>query len=189
MPWLESKGAVRVGHQEIQLTVTGNRRDPVRIMDMVAVKQCQEPLDGTYFHVPSAGGSPSLSLTMNMEDPRPRAMVEAPKDPSGDSKVPTPYFDANTVTLDEDEQFVFVLTVRAEEAYCTFDLDLSVLEGDTLTTQSIDNNGGPFAVTPEMPRTDWQQVYITGVNCIGRGLEGFVPADGSWYEGENVDVC
>lgn len=73
-PWFEARGGALVGSENIQLTVTGNRQEGVRIVDITPAKQCHAPLNGAYFEAPTAGGAPSLILFMDLDDPHPQAM-------------------------------------------------------------------------------------------------------------------
>ncbi|WP_139184577.1 hypothetical protein [Arthrobacter sp. ok909] len=187
LAWFESQGGALVGMENISITVTGNREGGVRIMDLTPVKKCSTPLDGTYFESPPAGGSPSLTLSMTMDDPRPQATTGS--NPEGSAAKPQPYFVANTVSLAKGEQFVFVLDVGARKSFCTFELDISVLDGNTIHTQRIDNNGVPFRITAALPHAGWRSAYLGGVDCMTYS-DHFRPASDAWLLGDSTqDAC
>lgn len=187
-PWFEARGGALVGAENIQLTVTGNRQAGVRIMDITPVKQCHAPLNGAYFAYPPAGGNSSLVLYLDLDGPHPQAMDKPVGNADGTPSDAAPYFASNTVSLAEGEQFVFVLKVTVDESHCTFELDLSILEGNTVHTQRIDNNGKPFSLTPNLARTQWQHAYLGGVAC-NNFADHYVPAPQRWFAGADSNVC
>jgi hypothetical protein len=189
-PWFTSRGAVRVGHESIRLTVTGNRQKGVRIMDLTPVKECHAPLNGAYFESPSAGGSTSLALFMDLDDPQPQAMDKPSKIYGGSilEEKPRAYFESNTVSLSKDEQFVFVLNVRVDESFCSFEIEMSILEDNAVHKQRINNDGQPFSLTAQLSRSSWEHAYVGGITCK-TGAPQYVPAAEPWFEGNDGYPC
>ena len=122
--WLERRGGVPVQSVYIQLALSGNRSSPVRITDISVSPTCGEPLDGLLFNDPPAGADDSISVSFDLDDPDPVAMLL-----SEDGAV-VPYFPARTVSLTKGEQQVVLVTASTNEHHCTFTLDLTVLESD-----------------------------------------------------------
>lgn len=98
-----------------------------------------------------------------------------------------PYFASNTVALAKDDQFVFVLRVEVDKSYCTFELDMSILEGNDVHTQRINNHGKPFSLTANLARSEWQHAYLGGVLCKNYGSH-YVPAPQRWFAGDDSDL-
>ena len=181
---LLAKGGVRVGDENIQLAVTGNRTSGVRIMGITPVKQCQSPLAGAYFESHPAGGDASLTVYMNVDDPRPQAMDKHVFVLGKRTADAVPYFDANTVSLKKDEQIVFVVNVTAQESYYTFEFDMLVLEDGAEHTQRINLDGRPFSITPQLGRSAWEGgAYLGGVECKQNSGGHYVPASADWVTG------
>lgn len=186
---LASRGAAPVGYVNIMLTLSGNRQDIVRIQDLRADKECSDPLTGAYFLSPAAGGAPSIMLYMDLDEPRPRSMDTPTWFPPDDTRpAAAPYFSANSVTLEKDEQVVLAVVTNVEESFCSFEFEMSVLEGDTVRVQRISNGGEPFKLTPDLPRTEWEQAFIGGVGC-SHSVTGFVPATDAWRQGDDLNAC
>jgi hypothetical protein len=186
---ISSRGATPVGVVNILLTVSGNRQEKVRIQDLTAEKECTEPLTGAYFESPAAGAVPSIELFMDLDEPQPRSMDSPPWYPPEDSNTPSrSYFDTNTVELEKDEQVVFAVVAHVDESFCSFELEMSVLEGDTVRVQRINYRGESFKVTPGLPRSAWEQAFIGGVGCNGP-VTGFARASDSWRQGDDSNPC
>ncbi|WP_423182498.1 hypothetical protein [Arthrobacter sp. NyZ413] len=178
--WLESKGGVSPGIMYVQLTLSGNRSEAVRILDLKPVSKCtQPPYSGTLFESPPAFLEASLLVSLHIDDPDPSAMYS----PAGAS-TERPYFLDNTILLAKDQQQVMVVQIDTRKSLCSVDLELSVLESGKTAVQKIDDHGAPFQVTAELARTSWQHVYLGGSIC-----PRYVPASASWLSGGTKDPC
>lgn len=187
---LESMGGVPVGRVNIKLMLTGNRDEEVQISDLRAVKkECSDPLRGPYFLSPDQGAETAHRLYIDLDDPDPRSLDSPPwLSPEGSSPSASPYFPVRDVSLTKGENLVFVVTAQVDEKYCEFDLELSVFDRGESRTHRIDNNDKPFELTPELPRTEWKQVFIGSTGC-DRSVDWYLPAAESWRQGVNRDPC
>ncbi|MCU1408100.1 MAG: hypothetical protein JWM23_180 [Microbacteriaceae bacterium] len=187
--WLVDHGAVDMGSTEVRLALSGKRADGVRIVDISPVSDCsQPPYSGALFVSPAAGADTITRVKFDLDDPRPVAKTSNYVDGAYRDE---PYFASNTMSLQQDEQQVFIVTATTQLHFCRFELELSVLDGGTMRTQMVDNHGRPFQVTaPLTDRRQWGQVFLGGVMCAGR----YVAATPDWFQsnGENLDdvvVC
>ncbi|MFH5878881.1 hypothetical protein [Arthrobacter sp. NA-172] len=178
--WLESKGGVSPGIMYIQLTLSGNRSEGVRILNLKPVSECsQPPYSGTVFESPPAFLEVSLLVSLHLDDPDPSAMY-FPSGASGER----PYFLDNSIFLQKDQQQVMVVQIETKKSLCSVGLELSVLDSGKTVVQKVDNHGAPFRVTAELGRTAWQHVYLGGSIC-----PSYVPASASWLRGEKGNPC
>jgi hypothetical protein len=178
--WLETKGGVSPGVMYVQLTLSGNRSEGVRILDLKPISQCsQPPYSGTLFESPPASLDVSMLVALHLDDPDPSAMY-FPLGATGER----PYFLDNTILLQKDQQQVMVVQIETKKSLCSVGLELSVLDSGKTVVQKIDNHGAPFRVTAELGRTAWQQAYLGGSIC-----PRYVPASASWLRGENGNPC
>jgi hypothetical protein len=73
--WLETKGGVSPTVMYVQLTLSGNRSDGARILDLKPVSDCsQPPYSGTVFESPPAFLEVSLLVALHLDEPDPSAM-------------------------------------------------------------------------------------------------------------------
>lgn len=181
--WFRSQKAAHPSSLFLRLALSGNRSDPVRIMDITPVGTCEKPADaGTLFEDPPAGGEDSIRLSFDLDSQDPIAMVS--EDVNGEW-VDRPYFADHTVSLANGEQQIFTIELSTEIATCAVELELEVLEGKEIVTQRVTDGGDPFRVTADLPRTAWKQVYVGGVSsCTGL----FAPASETWLL-EGVNDC
>jgi hypothetical protein len=181
--WLAARGAVDMGSTEVRLTVSGNRTERVRIVDITPVSDCsQPPISGALFVSPAAGADAITRLTFDLDDPHPVARKSVS---GGGAHRGEPYFAGRTMSLQQGEQQVFIVTATTQLHLCRFELELSVLDGGTKRTQKVDDHGRPFQVTaPLTERRQWSQVYLGGVMCAGR----YVAATPAWFESDGEDL-
>jgi hypothetical protein len=155
---VQAIGGVDVENLSIQLVVTGNSTQGVRILDIRPVDlQRTKPLGGTLFSVPSQAGSATLRMMFDLDEPVPIARTIGQPPPchmetKGDvvECVPTadPYpqwfddadhglteypgssfFDNETITLADHEQQVLNIRAEVEKTSVAFDLEIDYIVG------------------------------------------------------------
>lgn len=181
--WFRLRDAAHPSSLLLDLVVSGTRADPVRIMDITPVTTCTTPADaGTLFYDPPAGGGEeTIWLSFDLDSPRPVAIQRVDGQDAN-----APFFPSFTVPLKKNEQQVFTLQLSTEVATCSVELEISVLDGGELVTQKINDDGQPFRVTADLPRREWKQVYLGGVESCEGGL--FHPAHEAWLR-EDLFPC
>jgi hypothetical protein len=159
---------------DTQLVVQNNRNYLVRIIDMRVIKACAAPLSGTLFYAPDQGGDAEIRLGFNLDS----ADTEAESAAGWDSSQWKPDYFANyTVSIQPGSQQVFNLRAVVKEHSCTFNYQLTVLDGTKKVHQTISDGGQPFRVSAPMRDNSgaarfsgYQVVYTGGVyNANGNG--------------------
>ena len=177
--WLEARGGVAVSTVYISMALSGNRSDPVRITDITASTQCEEPLKGLRFENPPAGADDSISVSFNLDDANPTALFS---NPEGDLES---FFPARTISLMEGEQQVVLIDASTQEQYCEFAIELHVLEGDQTKVQEVRQaDDTHFAVTASVPDSEYEDIYLGGVIC-----PTWVKAGPAYFDGDFENYC
>jgi hypothetical protein len=182
--WLEARGGVRAGSLWVQLTISGNRPDGVRILDLKPAGSCAAPYSGTVFMYPPAGGEDAQMVFLHLDDMGASAMYR-PEDAEPTSDEERPYFLDKTISLKKDEQLVLVVMLETKKSLCSVELDFTVLDGGKTVSQRVGNQGAPFKVTAELGKRAWQHTFLGGVICAGK----FVPATEAWYSDGSGNPC
>ena len=187
--WLvKHKKAIPAYHRSIVLTLTGNRQDTVRLMDMGVDSTCTTPDRGTLVRQASGrgAGADSEHLAIYPEEDDPGPFQEGTQ---------SHYFPERTITLKQHEQVVAVIDVEsgwtgmddedpASTRACEFALTLRVLEGDTETAEAIPGTFTIMDVEPVAAENSYRQVYI------GTGLcDGFYEAPANWSSDDFAVAC
>lgn len=169
--WARANGGVDPNVTLIQLILRGNRKFPVRILNMHAVGHCTSPLSGTYFEWGTAGADFSTRIGFNLDKADPAAQQWEMYNTFGGS-----YFESYTVSLKEGEEHVFQIAGMAKYHYCAFKIQLTVLTNNGITTETVDNKGRPFEVSGTLPWRDYRELYGGGVAsgvCFGKEFNEF----------------
>jgi hypothetical protein len=159
--WMQNHGGVPDADLIIRLVVAGNRRQPVRILNIAPVGTCTAPLTGTEMNSPSAGDDTTDYIAFNLDDKQP--VADAYKNGGFEGS----YFDRTTVSLRYTEQQVFLILAQTYKHYCQFRLQFSVLDGTKVITETIGNARQPFRVSGPAPV--YKEVYNGG---IAGGFDG-----------------
>ena len=158
---LYSLGGVRQGEIPITVTVMGNRADEVRITNIMPIVDCSVRDAGTLVWTDGGFGatqdSTVMHLSLDESLPAPYFLNETLE------KVP--FFPAKTVALKQDEQVVIVIHAAVIKATCSFELEMTVMDGDETRLQLITNHGEPFLRAPYIEREKFQHVYYGGNLC------------------------
>lgn len=187
--WFAAHDAVTADNLFVELIVAGNRDSAVRIVSMQPVVSCHPPLAGTLFYSPAAGADSNTQLMVNLDHPLgPPGYIA---NVNGQISHGANFFQHFTVSLKRGEQYTFLVNAHTTKQYCQFTLDLTVLEGSRTVTESVSDNGKPFAVTAVYNEDDlnpgafsrYQDVYVGGVAASGlpgSGTNSF--GDPLWLE-------
>jgi hypothetical protein len=155
---VQALGGADVDNLSIQLVVTGNSTQGVRILDIRPVNlQRTKPLDGTLFNIPSQAGNATLRMMFDLDEPVPiaRTADRSPPWPTkeqGDGVQCAPtadtcpswfddadsglavypggrFFDNETISLADHEQQVLNIRTEVEKSFATFDLEIDYIVG------------------------------------------------------------
>lgn len=162
--WAQSHGGIDPDKTVIQLIVSGNRDQEVRIIGMRAVgASCGPPLTGTLMeYVGAGGGIPDISLGFNFDKSDPNARSYAGGGPWGGD-----YFLQNTVPLNPGEQKVFEIAGVTKLHDCNFRIQLTILDGTNKISETIGNGNKPFSVSAMLSPEQYKVFYGGGIgmNC------------------------
>jgi hypothetical protein len=176
-PWAWEHGGAAVDGIAIKLDVRGNRNSPVRIESMQLAEQCRDPLKGTLFYSPSAGGGAVMQMLFNLDKVHPIAQLPT----NSGAQFGKPYFLLQTITLASDEQQQIQLVASTQKHYCEFRIDMAVLDGTNIVHEMINNGKRPFRVTASIMELDpllneriikyrvYQRLYVGGVASVTVG--------------------
>jgi hypothetical protein len=172
--WFTAHGAIDLGTTVVQIIVEGNRDHQVRIVDLQPVATCSAPLTGTLFLSPPAGGETTTQLFADLDSPS-RTLRYTIVDQHGGVTTGQDYFGDFTVSLARGEQQVFELAVSSGKHYCTFTLDMTVVDGGHTVVEHISDDGRPFAVSALAPHrttasySSYSMLYIGGTLAPNNG--------------------
>jgi hypothetical protein len=126
---------------DTQLVVQNNRNHLVRVIDMKVIKNCTVPLSGTLFYAPDQGGDGEIRLGFNLDSADTEAESAAGW---GTSQWKPDYFANYTVSIQPGAQEVFNLRTVVTKYSCTFEYQLTILDGVKKTYQIVKDGGQPF---------------------------------------------
>ena len=176
--WAIAHGGVDPSLAVTRVILEGNRSRTVEILGITADAQCQQPLAGTIFYSPTAGADPVARMGFNLDLPDPIAQKA-----SGGFVSPQPYFETTTISLAPGEQQVVDMIAVTERHFCRYTFILKVLDGHTISTETLDDNGKPFQVSAAGGDSSsplfshYRSVYVGGV-ATPNGL--FVPVSSDY---------
>lgn len=177
--WLTDYGAIPLGWRDIELTIKGNRSDPVRVTDVRPVSECSDLgngswviLSGPYGNQPDTTrmllaadmpGEPPLLL--DMEDRPESQMLDMEPDPNEGTPV---FFEERNITLGKNEEQSLLLSVNSQNMLCSVNLEL-IMQGDNgKSTQLVFNEGQEVVVGPQNSgsfRLATMSIYAGGEMC------------------------
>lgn len=177
--WLEARGGVPVGTVLAQFVLAGNRKDPVRIIDMVPAATCTTPLAGALFKDPPAGSDDSVRIDFDLDGGGAGTY-------RGSDGRPTAFFPARTISLAQGEQQVLIATASTARQSCEVRFRLTVLadgEREEIEIPAHDQPG--YRVSAKLPEKAYDAVYLGGVVCP----DGFVKASKEYVAGHDPQPC
>lgn len=122
------------GGNEYRLDLTGNRREPVRILDIRAhvVERKPIPRDGTMVSWIKEGGGLVEGVTANLKSDEARVL-----DPS----LGRPFFDGKFRYLKKGEPISFEVGATARECWCSWEIEVDVSYDDKKETMRVRSDG------------------------------------------------
>jgi hypothetical protein len=155
-------GGANLNKLTIRTTLEGRRNQQVRIFGLrPEITESGRPLAGTLFDTQPQAPSPNLQLKINFEEPSP-VVREVVTDPdTQEQRDGDPYFDRNTISLDDREQQVLNVRAEVSSKYIAFRLavDYRLGNGQDMKTFVVDNNGQPFRISGYHFNEDKQLSY------------------------------
>lgn len=150
--WFTSRGGVAPYENYVKLVVEGNRPYPVRVIYMRVNAKCTQPLQGTYFlNSPAGGPGSNLNFEFNLDSPVPTPQLQYM---GGD------YFKTHTVLLRKGESATLEIGSRTTRHYCSYTLQMSVVDGDKTVVENVSYHGHPFQVSASSAR--YKLLYVGG---------------------------
>jgi hypothetical protein len=164
--WLAAQHASFDRVLDFLLVVQGNRRQTVRIINMVPSEHCTTPLHGTLFLDYNAGSVPNTGLFFNLNQPQTPASYT---DQNGQTK--PDYFSRYGVALNYGEQFSFAVSAtNLTSNTCSVVFVMTILVGNETVRETVSDQGQPFSVTGAPIRqgpgglSAYGDVYVRGGN-------------------------
>ena len=152
--WFMSRGGVVAMEDYVKLVVEGNRAYPVRIIYMYVNDKCTQPLGGTYFlNSPAGGPGGNLNFEFDLDSPVPTPQLQYG---GGD------YFKTHTVVLSKGESTTFEIGSWTAKHYCSYTLQMSVVDGDKTVVENVNYLGHSFRVTAFSPFAHYKVLYVGG---------------------------
>jgi hypothetical protein len=176
--WAIANGGVDPTTAVTRVILEGNRSSTVEILGIRANPQCQQPFDGTIFYSPTAGADPVAMMGFDLDSPDSIAYKA-----NGGFVASQPYFETTTISLAPGEHQVIDMVAVTHRHFCRYTFTITVLDGDKISTETLDDNGKPFEVSALLEGsgsllTHYRSVYVGGV-ATSDGL--FMPVS-SHYE-------
>ena len=145
-----SIGAVNQAQTVLRLIFTGESSQGIRILNITPViTKRAAPWRGDLFEFPIQGVAPTIKTSLDLDSDLP--VVE---DGTG-----RPYFEDNTITLQEGEQEVFFVQVTASRGFVAYELRVDYLIGSQERDITVTDHGQPFE--------------LSAVNCVRKDIESY----------------
>jgi hypothetical protein len=154
---------------DTQLVLQNDSNQPVKILDLRVVKNCQPPLTGTLIWGPNVGGDGDVRIGFNLD----LADTDAESATGWNTTAWKPnYFENYNISFGPGEQRVLNIRAVSSKLACTFRYRATVLEGKMKFYQTIDDGGQPFRVSAfvagfhpfyHIKFSDYAALYIGGV--------------------------
>ncbi|MFI5688471.1 hypothetical protein [Streptomyces sp. NPDC051636] len=176
LDWTRDHGGAEAPDSLIKLVLEGRRKDPVKVIEMEAVKQqCRAPLQGTAIVGYTAGGEENVGLLFDLDSPRPVAKeppAVAMETEKIDSSKLGNYFDNHSVALDYGEKQTFTIKAYSLKSFCDFVIEITVIDGNSTAMQKADDAGQTFRVTARRPYREYAALYVGGAKTAQCDLPG-----------------
>lgn len=190
---MQSLGAVKSTAIVIDLNLSTQLTDQVRVNRIRIDSQCRAPLTGTAFYSPPAGPATAIGkIGFDLDSPAPtaREMVGG-----GDSQSFGGDFFANKLQyLTKNDGNAYHIVIRTNKHYCEFRLKIDASANGAAQTVTIDDHGRPFQVSGlicdpaaqlvQCPKfSAYERVYAGGVAANPQGRDAWIPKDPKTYKG------
>ncbi|MEV0680245.1 hypothetical protein AB0I60_27390 [Actinosynnema sp. NPDC050436] len=144
-----------------QISLIGNRRENVRVLDIRAnVLKQGPPLDGALVTQPPEGEGPVREVLLDLDSADRRLLL--PDENENEEALPKPYLDVKYVTLAKSEEIVLDLNALTQRNYYQWELVVTVAyEGVSEEQVRIRSDG--TADGPAFEATAWSDHYHKSV--------------------------
>jgi hypothetical protein len=185
-------GAVKTDTIAIDLNLSTQIDDQVRIDRIRADSRCRAPLAGSIFYSPSAGPAvPIGKIGFDLDSPTPvaRKLTEH----EGQQTFGSDFFANNVQYIKKGDGFAYRVVVQSKKRYCEFQLKIDASVNGNSQTMTVGDLNGPFrvsgqicgpstAVAPCPKFSAYKRTYSGGVaNPQGDGR--WIPKDSATYGG------
>lgn len=150
--WYRQHSGAAVDFGVATITLRGNAKEAVRVVDLRVIKRCGRPLTGTFFAGYSQGSGDTVKLGFDLDAPDPSAKVMASTS-RGLFALSESFFATKTVELAPGELVTLSVGAFTKRYACRFTLRLFVATSTGLLWQPIARGTGAFIVTAMAPPT------------------------------------
>jgi hypothetical protein len=148
---LYNTGAINLAQMDLQLVLTGEIRQGIRILDITPIiLKRTAPWHGDLFAFGDQGIAQNIQTSLDLDSAFPAVMDDA---------TGRPYFEENTLTLKQGEQEVVIMKVVETRGFVAFKLRVDYLVGSQQRYVVINNHGQPFE--------------LSAANCIRKNFESY----------------
>jgi hypothetical protein len=141
------QGAYAVGGILLIVDLESHVNDKITVYNIKPVVVTRKPaLDGPLIAI-SAEGESGDEMQFDLDSPSPTAMRV---DQDVEEKLDGPFFRSHTIILGHGQKDTLIMTFLASSASYQFRLAVSFEVGGKRYTQTLDQNGQPFRVTPDL---------------------------------------
>lgn len=166
--WMAGHHGVDPRIASVKLVLEGNRNHTVRITNIVIRPTCQAALTGTLLYDPpqGSGQDPTVRLIYDLDRNQ-----TIPNFQRGDEdSVHQDYFGNYTAFLDKGAQMTFDVLAATAKSYCTFTIDITVLDAGSTVHETAGDQTRPFAVSAVLAQSSpphplysaYQSVIVEG---------------------------
>lgn len=162
---------------DTQIVLQNNSNQPVSILDLRVIKNCEAPLSGTLFDSPPQSSDSEIRIGFNLDS----GDTDAESAKGWDTSIWKPdYFESKYISFRPGEQRVLNIRAVTARHACTFSYQATVLEGKKKFYQTIDDDGHPFRVNaivggrPNAPCARYASLYVGGALTMLHRHGGFV---------------
>lgn len=149
--WYRQHSGAAVDFGVATITLRGNAKEAVRLVDLRVIKRCGRPLTGSFFAGYSQGSGETIKLGFDLDAPDPSAKVMASTS-RGLFALAESFFATKTVELSPGELVTLSVGAFTKRYACKFTLKLFVNTSTGLLWQSVASRGNePFIVSAMAP--------------------------------------
>lgn len=173
--WWIDHGAIPVGWRDIEVDLRGNRHEQLRITDLRPVSDCEPVREGSLVTLnPPIGGTPTTThIGLEVEDnSKPPTYFDYEAFARGEYEGPVNFFDAKTITLDQDEHEYFLIRLFTRDSICRVDMEMTIIEDGKRHTQMLLGKGNEITVGPSSDQPVRER--MTGAYMGGQICEEYV---------------
>jgi hypothetical protein len=185
-------GAVKTESIAIDLNLSTQVDDQVRIDRIRSDSRCRTPLAGSIFYSPlAAPAMPIGKIGFDLDSPAPVARKLS--EHNGEQTFGSDFFANNVQYIKKGDGFAYRVVVQSHKRYCEFQLKIDASVNGASQTVTVGDQNGPFRVsglvcgsstsTEPCPKfSAYKRTYAGGVaNLESNGR--WIPKDSATYDG------